>query len=50
MPLKNQLSESCGQSEIVISAIDSTAVQQKYQGLLITESKLNIGGSELPPG
>jgi hypothetical protein len=25
-------------------------VQQKYQGLLITESKLNIGGSELPPG
>jgi hypothetical protein len=28
----------------------STAVQQKYQGLLITESKLNIGGSELPPG
>jgi hypothetical protein len=28
----------------------STAVQQKYQGMLITESKLNIGGSELPPG
>jgi hypothetical protein len=28
----------------------STAVQQKYQGLLITESKLNIGGSELAPG
>jgi hypothetical protein len=28
----------------------STAVQQKYQGLLITESKLNIGGTELPPG
>ena len=28
----------------------STAVQQKYQGLLITETKLNIGGSELPPG
>ncbi len=28
----------------------STAIQQKYQGLLITESKLNIGGSELPPG
>jgi hypothetical protein len=28
----------------------STAIQQKYQGLLITESKLNIGGSELPAG
>jgi hypothetical protein len=28
----------------------STAIQQKYQGLLITESKLNIGGSELAPG
>jgi hypothetical protein len=28
----------------------STAIQQKYQGLLITETKLNIGGSELPPG
>jgi hypothetical protein len=28
----------------------STAVQQKYQGLLITESRLNIGGTELAPG
>jgi len=28
----------------------STAIQQKYQGLLITESKLEIGGSKLPPG
>ena len=28
----------------------STAIQQKYQGLLITETKLNIGGSELSPG
>lgn len=28
----------------------STAVQEKYQGLLITESKLNIGGSTLAPG
>src|SRR6267142_61989 len=28
----------------------STAIQQKYQGLLITETKLNIGGTELPPG
>jgi hypothetical protein len=28
----------------------STAIQEKYQGMLITESKLNIGGSELAPG
>lgn len=28
----------------------SSDVQQKYQGLLITESKLSIGGSDLPPG
>ena len=28
----------------------STAIQQKYQGMLITEIKLNIGGSTLPPG
>jgi hypothetical protein len=28
----------------------STAIQQKYQGLLITEVKLNLGGSELAPG
>jgi hypothetical protein len=28
----------------------STAIQQKYQGLLITETKLNIGGTSLPPG
>jgi hypothetical protein len=28
----------------------STAIQQKYQGLLITETKLNIGGATLAPG
>jgi hypothetical protein len=28
----------------------STAIQQKYQGMLITEVKLNIGGSSLSPG
>ena len=28
----------------------STAIQQKYQGMLITETKLSIGGSELDPG
>jgi hypothetical protein len=28
----------------------STAIQQKYQGLLITETKLTIDGATLPPG
>jgi hypothetical protein len=28
----------------------STAIQQKYQGLLITEAKVDIGGSKLAPG
>lgn len=28
----------------------STAIQQKYQGMLITETTINIGGSELKPG
>jgi hypothetical protein len=28
----------------------ASAIQQKYQGMLITESKLNIGGTELAPG
>ena len=28
----------------------STAIQQKYQGLLITEAKVNIEGSKLAPG
>lgn len=28
----------------------STAIQQKYQGLLITETKLSVGGATLPPG
>jgi hypothetical protein len=28
----------------------STAIQQKYQGMLVTESRVNIGGSELAPG
>jgi hypothetical protein len=28
----------------------ASAIQQKYQGMLITENKLNIGGSELAPG
>jgi hypothetical protein len=35
---------------LVDSSGYSTAIQQKYQGLLITETKLNIGGSTLAPG
>jgi hypothetical protein len=35
---------------LVDSSGYSTAIQQKYQGMLVTESKLNIGGSELAPG
>jgi len=35
---------------LVDSSGYSTAIQQKYQGLLITETKLTIGGATLPPG
>jgi hypothetical protein len=39
---------------VLVSLVDasgySTAIQQKYQGMLITEAKLSIGGSELAPG
>jgi len=35
---------------LVDTAGYSTAVQQKYQGLFVTESKLSMGGSELAPG
>jgi hypothetical protein len=35
---------------LVDSSGYSSDVQQKYQGLLITESKLSIGGSDLPAG
>jgi hypothetical protein len=35
---------------LVDSSGYSTAIQQKYQGLLITEVKLNVGGSDLAPG
>lgn len=28
----------------------STAIQQKYQGMLITEANLSVGGSDLKPG
>jgi hypothetical protein len=35
---------------LVDSSGYSTAIQQKYQGLLITEIKLNVGGADLAPG
>lgn len=35
---------------LVDSSGYSSATQQKYQGMLITESKLNLAGSALPPG
>ena len=37
-------------SSLVDASGYSTAIQQKYQGMLITEVKLNIGGSSLAPG
>jgi hypothetical protein len=46
--------QTAGGKITFVSLVDasgySTAIQQKYQGMLVTESKLNIGGSELTPG
>ena len=44
-----------GKDSLVLAALVDTSgyavdVQQKYQGLFITEVKLNIGGSSLSPG
>ena len=53
--LRNAVGFQLADGEMTLAALVdasgySTAIQQKYQGMLITESKLNIGGSELPPG
>ena len=53
--LRNATGIQTADGKITIAALVdvsgySTSIQQKYQGLLITESKLNIGGSELAPG
>lgn len=53
--MRNAVGFQLADSEITLAALVdasgySTAVQQKYQGMLITESKLSIGGSELSPG
>lgn len=53
--VRNAVGFQLADSKMVIaSLVDasgySTAIQQKYQGLLITEVKLNVGGSTLAPG
>ena len=53
--LRNAVGFQLGDGKMTLAALVdasgySTAIQQKYQGLLITETKLNIGGSTLGPG
>ena len=53
--LRNSAGFQLANGKITLAAlVDSSGyssdVQQKYQGLLITESKLSIGGSDLPAG
>jgi hypothetical protein len=53
--LRNAVGFQLADSKMMLAALVdasgySTAIQQKYQGLLITETKLDIGGSTLPPG
>lgn len=53
--LRNAVGFQLADGKMMIAALVdasgySTAIQQKYQGLLITEAKLNIGGSSLAPG
>lgn len=53
--MRNSVGFQLADSKMTLAALVdaagySTSVQQKYQGMLITENKLNIGGSELGPG
>ena len=53
--LRNAVGFQLANSKMMLAALVdasgySTAIQQKYQGLLITETKLTIGGATLPPG
>jgi hypothetical protein len=53
--LRNAVGFQLADGKMILAALVdasgySTAIQQKYQGLLITETKLNVGGSSLPPG
>src|ERR1700733_6005770 len=53
--LRNAAGFQMAEGKIVFAALVdasgySTAIQQKYQGMLVTECKLSIGGTDLPPG
>jgi len=53
--LRNAVGFQLADSKMALAALVdasgyATSIQQKYQGMLITEVKLNIGGSELAPG
>jgi hypothetical protein len=53
--LRNAVGFQLADGKMVLAALVdasgySTAIQQKYQGMLITEVKVDIGGSELGPG
>ena len=53
--LRNAVGFQLSDGKMMIAALVdasgySTAIQQKYQGMLISESKLNVGGSTLAPG
>jgi hypothetical protein len=53
--LRNAVGFQLADSKMTLAALVdasgySTAIQQKYQGMLITETKLDIGGSQLAPG
>jgi hypothetical protein len=53
--LRNAVGLQLADGKMVLAALVdasgySTAIQQKYQGMLITEIKINVGGSDLAPG
>lgn len=53
--LRNAVGFQLADSKMTLAALVdasgyATSVQQKYQGMLITENKLNIGGTDLTPG
>jgi hypothetical protein len=53
--LRNAVGFQLADSNITLAALVdvggyASSIQQKYQGMLLTENKLNIGGPELAPG
>jgi len=53
--LRNAVGFQLADGKMILAALVdasgySTAIQQKYQGMLITETRLKVGGSSLPPG